>query len=65
MFGPAVPVRVGKTKNENELWSLQVFLSRGTLVCSMTFYRILGAEDDGGGGLVRGLEFFVNFLSHF
>ena len=45
MFGPSVPVRVGKTKNENEVWSLQVSLSRGTLVCTMTLYRILGVGD--------------------
>ena len=51
---PTVPVRVGKTKNENEVWSLQVSLSRGILVCTMTLYRIL---DMGIGGLVRGLEF--------
>ena len=59
MFGLSVPVRVGKTKNENEVWSPQVSLSRGTLVCTMTLYRILGVGMRKG--LVRGLEFFVIF----
>ena len=63
MFGLSVPVRVEKTKNENEVWSPQVSLSRGTLVCTMTLYRILGVGMRKG--LVRDLEFFVIFHKPF
>ena len=44
-FWSCIPVRVGKTKNENEIWSLKVSVSIGTLVCTMNLYRILGVGD--------------------
>ena len=50
-----------------KVWSLQISLSRRTLFRTRALYRILGVGDTGRGGegLVRGLEFFVNFHKPF